>query len=61
VGQDKYSQNSTSFSAEPAHVLFSRTWLTNIAAFIAPIEVPATMSNNGLSGAALYILFCKLW
>jgi hypothetical protein len=46
VGVDKYLQNSSSFSAEPFQVLFSRKWLTRIAPFIAPLEVPAIMSKK---------------
>ena len=44
VGQDKCLQNSTSSLWEFFQVLFFLTKLTNKAAFIAPAEVPATMS-----------------
>src|SRR5215471_16522878 len=47
-----HPRGSKRLSTDPFQVPFSITWLTNIAAFIAPMDVPATISNNCFSSSS---------
>jgi hypothetical protein len=56
-GTDTCFQKFSSFSAEDFQFFSFKNSLTIIAAFIAPIDVPAMISNSGLPFSSFFPIF----